>query len=105
MSGTASAESEVAPAAMSSHTAFGAKAASQREYAAMKTTSPDAARGPVHTPPIDAERRSRSPGLHNNFYDVPTADFKRPHGMPTGAPPPPEAAPLAASAVASNFGA
>jgi len=39
-------------------------------------------------PPIDAERRSRSPGLQNNFYDLPTADFKRPHGVAPGAAPP-----------------
>lgn len=31
-------------------------------------------------PPIDEERRGRSPGLQRNFYDVSTADFKRPHG-------------------------
>ena len=31
-------------------------------------------------PPIDDDRRSRSPGLQNNFYDTSTADFKRPHG-------------------------
>jgi len=29
-------------------------------------------------PPIDDDRRNRSPGLKNNFYDVPTSDFKRP---------------------------
>lgn len=29
-------------------------------------------------PPIDEARRSRSPGLQNNFYDVPTDEFKRP---------------------------
>lgn len=28
--------------------------------------------------PIDADRRGRSPGLQNNFYDSPTSDFKRP---------------------------
>ena len=34
---------------------------------------------------VDEERRSRSPGLANNFYETPTADFKRPWGG--GAPP------------------
>ena len=49
--------------------------------------------GPVNKPPpIDDERRSRSPGLRNNFYDVPQSDFKRPWGSrgpvpPTDAPP------------------
>eukprot|EP00966_Prymnesium_polylepis_P311347 7193304-Prymnesium_polylepis.1 len=42
-------------------------------------------------PPIDSDRRSRSPGLQNNFYDGSTADFKRPHGMAGGAVPTPEA--------------
>ena len=31
-------------------------------------------------PPIDEERRNRSPGLENNFYDKTQADFKRPYG-------------------------
>ncbi|EOD15983.1 hypothetical protein EMIHUDRAFT_210946 [Emiliania huxleyi CCMP1516] len=37
-------------------------------------------------------KAARSPGLQNNFYDIPTADFKRPHGAapageaPGGAP-------------------
>ena len=44
-------------------------------------------------PPIDAERRNRSPGLQHNFYDLSTADFKRPHGMPRGAAPPEPQAP------------
>lgn len=36
-------------------------------------------------PPIDEDRRSRSPGLKNNFYDMPREDFKRPYGSsPSG---------------------
>eukprot|EP00966_Prymnesium_polylepis_P099266 2298906-Prymnesium_polylepis.1 len=35
-------------------------------------------------PPIDQERRNRSPGLKNNFYEISTADFKRPYGMRGG---------------------
>ena len=35
-------------------------------------------------PPIDEERRGRSPGLQKNFYDVPVADFRRPYGAPSG---------------------
>ena len=31
-------------------------------------------------PPIDDDRRQRSPGLQNNFHDTSTADFKRPYG-------------------------
>jgi len=31
-------------------------------------------------PHIDSDRRDRSPGLQNNFFDTSTADFKRPHG-------------------------
>ena len=54
-------------------------------------------------PPIDEERRNRSPGLQRNFYDVPTSDFKRPHGM-TGQTPPPPAA-LEAPPAAENYGA
>jgi len=30
-------------------------------------------------PPIDDDRRNRSPGLQNNFYETPTSDFKRPY--------------------------
>jgi len=30
--------------------------------------------------PIDDERRQKSPGIQNNFFDQSTADFKRPHG-------------------------
>lgn len=33
---------------------------------------------------IDSDRRSRSPGLRNNFYDKPTSDFKRPYGGQRG---------------------
>ena len=50
-------------------------------------------------PPIDDERRARSPGLAKNFYDLPQSDFKRPYGFGGGggggqaAPPPPPAAP------------
>eukprot|EP00316_Scyphosphaera_apsteinii_P005721 CAMPEP_0119308284 /NCGR_PEP_ID=MMETSP1333-20130426/9903_1 /TAXON_ID=418940 /ORGANISM="Scyphosphaera apsteinii, Strain RCC1455" /LENGTH=271 /DNA_ID=CAMNT_0007312015 /DNA_START=38 /DNA_END=856 /DNA_ORIENTATION=+ len=40
-------------------------------------------------PPVDEERRRRSPGLQNNFYDISTADFKRPYGASRGAEPPP----------------
>merc|ERR1719498_197834 len=48
------------------------------------------AAGPApEIPPIDADRKNRSPGLQNNFYDVSTAEFKRPHGMPRSASAPP----------------
>ena len=43
-------------------------------------------------PPIDEERRNRSPGLQNNFYETSTADFKRPWGF-GGRAAPPEPAP------------
>ena len=33
---------------------------------------------------IDDDRRSRSPGLRNNFYDKPISDFKRPYGQRAG---------------------
>ena len=29
---------------------------------------------------INDERRARSPGIQNNFYDSSTSDFKRPYG-------------------------
>jgi len=32
-------------------------------------------------PPVDKSRGNRSPGISNNFYDLSTADFKKPHGM------------------------
>ena len=55
----------------------------EREYEAYKSLLAQAgAAGPAAAPPpIDAERRNRSPGLRNNFYDISTADFKRPHGI------------------------
>ena len=40
-------------------------------------------------PRIDDDRRMKSPGLQNNFYETSTADFRRPHGAgaaPPGAP-------------------
>ena len=36
-------------------------------------------RGSVVPPPIDSERRSRSPGLQHNFYDMDISDFKKPY--------------------------
>jgi outer membrane murein-binding lipoprotein Lpp len=80
----------------------------EREYEAHMQSQGAAhvASGPAFVPPpIDTERRSRSPGLRRNFYDVSIADFKRPHGMPGGAVPvaasePPPAA--AANAVTSH---
>ncbi|KOO22760.1 glucan -beta-glucosidase [Chrysochromulina tobinii] len=59
--------------------------------------APEAA--PYVPPPIDQDRRSRSPGLSRNFYEIPTADFKRPHGGswhwpgPKGTDDDPEASP------------
>jgi hypothetical protein len=54
----------------------------------------DEERGPM----IDDERRNRSPGLQNNFYDKSQADFKRPYGTGNGATSPP------ATEVSSNAG-
>ena len=31
-------------------------------------------------PRIDDERRSKSPGISNNFFETSTADFKKPYG-------------------------
>jgi len=46
------------------------------------------AAGPAFVPPpIDEERRNRSPGMVNNFYEVDQSDFKRSYG--SGAAPPP----------------
>mmetsp|Transcript_9028 Transcript_9028/g.21181 ORF Transcript_9028/g.21181 Transcript_9028/m.21181 type:complete len:342 (+) Transcript_9028:155-1180(+) len=36
--------------------------------------------GKGEQPDIDDDRRNRSPGLQNNFYETPTSDFKRPYG-------------------------
>ena len=54
-------------------------------------------------PPVDEDRRNRSPGMQRNFYDVPTSDFKRPHGMMGQTPQPPAA--LEAPPAAANYGA
>ena len=61
----------------------------EREYEAFKAQEQEGfVPGPAYAPPpIDAERKSRSPGLRNNFYDVPTSDFKRPYGTGRSAPP------------------
>ena len=40
--------------------------------------------GPYRPSPIDEQRRRVSPGLQNNFYDLPSSDFKRPVGMDGG---------------------
>ena len=55
---------------------------------ALKVQAAVDANGPPRSegPDIDDERRSRSPGLQKNFYDLPTDDFRRPHGMPRGVP-------------------
>lgn len=38
--------------------------------------------GGAYTPPeVDASRINRSPGISTNFYDMSTADFKKPFGM------------------------
>ena len=65
-----------------------------------RPTSPSA-------PPIETWRRGTSPGLENNFYDAPSADFRKPYGGPSPLqpappppPPPPQAAPRAATAPA-----
>ena len=57
---------------------------------------------PIASPPVDQERRGRSPGIQNNFYDQAQADFKRPYGASPGAAPP---APGAPPAGVSSFGA
>ena len=55
-----------------------------------------AAATPIATPPIDEERRSRSPGLQRAFYEMDMDDFKRPHGLGRAvAAPAPEAPPAA----------
>ena len=43
---------------------------------------------PASAPPIEEWRRSTSPGLKRNFYDVPISDFKKPYGGPVSPPPP-----------------
>ena len=81
----------------------------EKEYAAFKDqASNQYAGGPTYAPPpIDAERRNRSPGISNNFYEVSQADFKRPHGMGAAAAPgAPEAPPDGFSSQAqAEFGA
>ena len=51
---------------------------------------------PMAPPPIDQERRGRSPGIQNNFYEVSQADFKKPYGAAPGTASPPSEAPPAA---------
>jgi len=78
----------------------------EREYKAFTDqASNQYAGGPAYVPPpVDAERRNRSPGISNNFYEVSQADFKRPHGMGAGAAPDAPEAPPAGQAPA-EFGA
>ena len=59
----------------------------EKEYKAFKDQASNQYAGGAayKAPPIDAERRNRSPGISTNFYDVPQADFKRPYGMGAGA--------------------
>ena len=88
--------------------AAGPPQAQPQPVAAAQTSAPPPfARAPA-APPIDEDRRNRSPGMVKNFYDTSTADFKRPHGMPAGAPAPqyaPEAqAPPANQAAAADDG-
>ena len=54
----------------------------EKEYAAFKdqASSPTSGRPANQPPPVDEERKNRSPGMQNNFYEVSQADFKRPHG-------------------------
>eukprot|EP00966_Prymnesium_polylepis_P176098 4076150-Prymnesium_polylepis.1 len=77
----------------------------EAEYEAFKAQGgAESAAGPAYEPPaIDEDRRSRSPGLRNNFYEVSQADFKRPHGM-RGSPPPPVEAPAPAIGTVSQAG-
>ena len=78
-------------------TEFGAEApmpGREQEYGTdQNAAQPGGANAPP--PPIDAESRSRSPGMQRNFYDTAITDFKRPYGSsPTG----PEAPPAGAGA-------
>ena len=73
-----------APPAGQAPTEFGAESpmpGREKEYKAFKDQSnPIAGRAASPPPPIDADRKKRSPGISNNFYDRSQADFKRPHG-------------------------
>eukprot|EP00967_Tisochrysis_lutea_P154165 scaffold305711_cov27-Tisochrysis_lutea.AAC.2 len=53
----------------------------------MQSTLEIAGEASYDAPPINEDRRSRSPGLINNFFDVPTKDFKKPYGIERAAPP------------------
>ena len=66
----------------------------ERQYAAFKSLNARGGYGGMGasasvSPPIDADRMNRSPGLKRNFYDVSTADFKRPYGSAAGTNPSP----------------
>ena len=55
----------------------------EKEYKAFKdrqASNPIAGRAASPPPPIDADRKKRSPGISTNFYDRSQADFKRPFG-------------------------
>lgn len=64
----------------------------EKEYEEYKKVAPQEGEPAPFVPPpsIDEERRARSPGLKNNFFDTSTSDFKRPYGSPPGAVPMPE---------------
>ena len=52
----------------------------ENEYDAVMSQGGAQFAGPSSPPPpIDNDRMNRSPGLSRNFYDTPTADFKRPY--------------------------
>ena len=74
-------------------TEFGAEApmpGREQEYGTdQNAAQPGGANAPP--PPIDAESRSRSPGMQRNFYDTATTDFKRPYGSPPTGPEAPPA--------------
>jgi len=75
----------------------------EKEYEANQARSGADGMGGNAPPPVDAERRNRSPGIGRNFYDVSTADFKRPHGG--GEPPAPEGPPSANAQASAGYGA
>lgn len=75
----------------------------EKEYEANQARSGADGMGGNVPPPVDAERRNRSPGIGRNFYDVSTADFKRSHGG--GEPPAPQGPPSANAQASARYGA
>jgi hypothetical protein len=75
------------PAAGARSTGSQSSAAAESVGAGHDDVTPVAKDPAEAPPPVGDVRRARSPGLQNNFYDLPTAEFKQPRRVAEGAVP------------------